>query len=85
MCLLWDWNYNLENTSKGLGELSQWLRALFTLPNDLGLVPSNHMEAHNHQQLKSQELSIPSSGQLKHQEHMWYTDIHSDKTLTHNE
>ena len=74
MCLLWDWNYNLENTSKGLGELSQWLRALFTLPNDLGLVPSNHMEAHNHQQLKSQELSIPSSGQLKHQEHMWYTE-----------
>lgn len=34
---------------KGLkGCLGRWLRALFVLLEDLGSIPSMHMEAHNH-------------------------------------
>ena len=31
-----------------VGEMAQWLRALTDLPEDLSLIPSNHLVAHNH-------------------------------------
>jgi hypothetical protein len=42
----------------GAGEMAQWLRALTDLPEVLGSIPSNHMEAHNHLQWDL----MPSSG-----------------------
>jgi hypothetical protein len=33
---------------KGAGEMAQWLRALASLPEDLGLIPSTHIRVHNH-------------------------------------
>ena len=32
---------------EGAGEMAQWLRALTTLPEDSGSIPSAHMVAHN--------------------------------------
>ena len=45
-------------------ELAQWLRALLVV-EDLGSIPSTHMEALL----------------LRQQVHMWYTDAHAGKTL----
>jgi hypothetical protein len=39
---------NYKNIKTGAGELAQWLRALTALPEDLELILSNHMVAHNH-------------------------------------
>ena len=31
----------------GAGEVAHWFRALVALAEELGLIPSTHMEAHN--------------------------------------
>ena len=37
----------IPRRSLGAGDLAQWLGALTALPEDSGLIPSNHMAAHN--------------------------------------
>ena len=37
-----------ETPHRGAGEMVQWLRALATLPEDPGSIPSTHTEAHGH-------------------------------------
>jgi hypothetical protein len=37
------------------GKVAQWLRALATLPEDLGLILSTHVAAQNHIELQFQE------------------------------
>jgi hypothetical protein len=41
-------NDSVKEEASGGGEVAQWLRALFALWEDLGLVPSTHMVANNH-------------------------------------
>ena len=38
---------NRNRMGEGAGEVAKWLRALTTIPEDLGLIPSNRMAAHN--------------------------------------
>ena len=40
------WMWRIKDMRFRAGEMSQWLQAL-VLAEDLGLVPSIHMEAHN--------------------------------------
>lgn len=49
------------------GNMTQWLRALTALAEDLGLIPSPYMMTLNHGQ----------------QAYKWYTDVHSGKTHAH--
>jgi hypothetical protein len=39
--------WEIKDLSDGAEEIAQWIRALAVLPEDLGLVPSTHMETHN--------------------------------------
>ncbi|CAO2595796.1 hypothetical protein LEMLEM_LOCUS8322, partial [Lemmus lemmus] len=46
----WSWACHASSVqmfSLGAGETAQRLRALAALPEDLGSIPSTHMEAHN--------------------------------------
>jgi hypothetical protein len=38
----------LEKEKNQATEMPQWLRAVTALPEDLGLIPSTYMVAHNH-------------------------------------
>ena len=67
----------------GPGELSQWLRALTALLEDLALIPCTHVSAYKHL-----GLSIPGdptvfSGLRGYQAHKWCTDLYSSKTPIH--
>jgi hypothetical protein len=48
-------------------ELAQWLRALVLVAKDPGLIPSTHVEAHH----------------LLKGPHVWCSNTHEGKTLTH--
>ena len=39
--------YAVKDFLKHGGKIAQWLKALTTLPEDLGSIPSIHMAAHN--------------------------------------
>lgn len=49
------------------GEMTQWLRALAGLPDDLRLIPSTHMAVHNHFLTPIPEDLTLSSGLWGHQ------------------
>ena len=53
------------------GEVAQQLRALATLPEDLGSILSTHVVAHN--------CLMASAGFHRHQAYMWDTGTHSGK------
>ena len=55
--------------------MAQWLRALTVLPEDLGLIPSNHMAAHNPLTPVLEDI-MPSSGQVLHTCGAGKTSIH---------
>ena len=42
---------DFEGGNAGAEEMAQWFKALATLAEDLSLIPSIHMVAHNHLQL----------------------------------
>jgi hypothetical protein len=54
--------------------MAQQLITLAAFPEDLSLIPSNHMAAHNHLHLQLQVL-MSSSGLQSHQASMWNKDI----------
>jgi hypothetical protein len=60
------------------GEMAQWSRALAALAEDLGLVPSTHMMAHNCLVVRDSTLS---SSLFVQQACTFDTDIHADKHL----
>lgn len=63
--------------------MAQRLRECTVLPEDSSLIPSNHMEAHNHFLTPVPEDLLPSSG-LHGDRHeipkWWCLDIHTGKT-----
>ena len=50
-----------SNCYLGIGEITQWLKALSGLPVDLGSIPSNHMAAHNCLYLQFQGIQVPQT------------------------
>lgn len=64
----------------GTGEMVQWLKAPAILLEDLGLVPSTHVTAHNLYTPVPGNLT-PSTGLFRKSIHMMYT--HLDKTSFH--
>jgi hypothetical protein len=61
--------------------MAQWLRALAALSEVLSSVPSTHVAAHNCN--SSSRGSDPLFWSPGDQAHMWFTDIHTGKTLIH--
>jgi hypothetical protein len=61
-------------------EVTQWLRAIASLADDIGLVARTHKAAHN-----SSRDPTPFSDLHGYQPCTSYTDVHSDKTLIHIE
>jgi hypothetical protein len=54
------------------------------LTEDLDLVPSTHMVAHDSiYEHPSIPRDLALSGPCRHQAHTWYTDRHTGKTHTH--
>lgn len=56
--------------------VTQQLRALSALPENLSSILRTHMVTHNHLYLKSQENLTPTSDFLWHQACKYYTDMH---------
>lgn len=50
----------MKSHTLGIQEVSQQLRTLATFSDDLSLVPSTHIIAHNQEQLLSQAFQHPS-------------------------
>ena len=70
-----------ENYSDRTGKTVLRLEALVGVAEDLGSVPSTHMEVHSHLLiLVSRDLAF-SSDTLGHQECTQYIDIHKGKYL----
>lgn len=63
-------------------EMAQWLKALVTLPEDLGSIPRTHMVAHNLCYSSSKE-TMPFSGLQIFQACSWCTSAHVGKLPTY--
>ena len=68
----------------GTGERVQQLRALAALPEDPGLIPSNHMVVHSHLSLQHQGIPCPLlfSESTRHK-YGTQTYMHRQNTHTH--
>lgn len=62
----------------GVGDTSQWPRALAAVPTDPGSSLSTHMSAHN--SLLTTVPDLTPSGLVQYQAQMWYADRHTGKT-----
>lgn len=60
-CVDYRVNWIFKSGSVGVGEMAEWLRALATLVDDLGLIltPSTHMAANKHLEYKFQGMQHP--------------------------
>jgi hypothetical protein len=82
--------FKLRSGGKKLGgetaEMAQWLRALATLPEDLGSIPSIQVDSSQPSVMSVPGDPVPCPRFYEHQACMLYTDIQAGKHIhTHEE
>jgi hypothetical protein len=63
--------------------MAQWLRPLAAFPENLGLISSTNIMAHNHLQFQFQGLQHPLLASINNREALGVTHIHAGKKIIH--